>query len=333
MPALVSSLRRGFLLVYFFFPAVHAFGQAPAPVVPQQPPPPRPAFTPTPEMLAIQAASEKDHQRVMDELGIKQLRPGVDADPKSPHAANYDESKASVYPNLPDPLVLNDGKRVTTAGMWWTQRRPEIVELFDREILGRTPAHLPKVTWELKSLVHEKNGDVPVVTKTLVGHVDNSADPGITVNIDLTLSTPENARGPVPVIMEYGLSKEFLAMLAKRFPQFAQQAQQHPTWQEQVLAKGWGYAEYIPTSVQDDNGAGLTRGIIGLVNKGQPRKLDDWGTLKAWGWGASRCLDYFETDKDVDAKQVGLEGHSRYGKSVLVTMAYDPRFAIAYVSS
>ena len=98
------------------------------------------------------------------------------------------------------------------------------------------------------------------------------------------------------------------------------------------MAKGWGYAEYIPTSVQADNGAGLTKGIIGLVNKGQPRKMDDWDP-QAWGWGASRCLDYLETDQAVDAKQVGLEGHSRYGKSALVTMAYDPRFAIAYVSS
>jgi len=314
--------------------AISVLAQAPSTATPHTPAPaPRPAFTPTPEMLAIQAASEKDHQRVMDELGIKQLRPGADADPTSPHAANYDESKANVYPNLPDPLLLNDAKRVTTPEMWWKERRPEIVELFDREILGRTPAHLPTVKWEVKSTVEEKKGDVPVVTKTLVGHVDNSADPAITINIDLTLTTPANAKGPVPVIMEYGLSKDFLAMLAKRFPQFAEQAQQHPTWQEQVLAKGWGYAEYIPTSVQEDNGAGLTKGIIGLANKGQPRKLDDWGTLKAWGWGASRCLDYFERDKAVDAKQVGLEGHSRYGKSVLVTMAYDPRFAIAYVSS
>jgi hypothetical protein len=295
--------------------------------------PPRPAFTPTPEMLAIQAASEKEHQREMEALGIKQLRPPVDADPKSPHAANYDESKANIYPNLPDPLVLNNGKRVTTAAMWWTERRPQIVEMFDENILGRTPAHLPKVTWEVKRVDHDKKGDVPVVTKTLVGRVDNSADPAIAVNIDLTLTTPANAKGPVPVIMEYGLSKEFLAMLAKRFPQFAEQASQHPTWQGQVLAQGWGYAEYIPTSVQDDNGAGLTMGIIGLVNKGRPRKMDDWGTLKAWGWGASKCLDYFETDRAVDAKQVGLEGHSRYGKSALVAMAYDPRFAIAYISS
>jgi hypothetical protein len=106
-----------------------------------------------------------------------------------------------------------------------------------------------------------------------------------------------------------------------------------PTWQQQVLAKGWGYASLIPTSIQADNGAGLTEGIIGLVNKGQPRKLDDWGALRAWAWGASRALDYFETDKAVDAKRVGLEGHSRYGKAALVSMAYDPRFAIAYISS
>ena len=86
-------------------------------------------------------------------------------------------------------------------------------------------------------------------------------------------------------------------------------------------------------SVQADNGAGLTAGIIGLVNKGQPRALDDWGVLAAWSWGASRALDYFETDKSVNAKQVGLEGHSRWGKATIVAMALDPRFAIAYVSS
>jgi hypothetical protein len=100
-----------------------------------------------------------------------------------------------------------------------------------------------------------------------------------------------------------------------------------------VLAKGWGYAVLSPTSVQADKGDGLTEGIIGLVNKGQPRKLDDWGALRAWAWGASRAMDYFETDKSVDARQIGIEGHSRYGKAALVTMAYDPRYAIAYVSS
>jgi hypothetical protein len=77
----------------------------------------------------------------------------------------------------------------------------------------------------------------------------------------------------------------------------------------------------------------LTQGIIGLVNKGEPRKPDDWGSLRAWAWGASRALDYFETDKAVDSRQVGIEGLSRYGKAALVTMAYDQRFAIGFIGS
>ena len=95
--------------------------------------------------------------------------------------------------------------------------------------------------------------------------------PAIKVDIDLTLSTPADAKGPVPVIVEFGFSREFMAQMAKRFPQFAAggAGNQGPTWQQQVLAKGWGYAELVPTSYQADNGAGLTEGIIGLMNKGQ----------------------------------------------------------------
>ncbi|MDE3163200.1 MAG: acetylxylan esterase, partial [Acidobacteriota bacterium] len=265
------------------------------------PQPKAPAYQPTAEDLAIQAASEKDHQRMMDLLGIKTLRPGANGNPSAPNAANYDESKANIYGPAPDPLVFNNGKPVTTATQWWQLRRPQIVEIFDREILGREPSHLPGVKWEVTSVQHEMNGNVPVVTKTLVGHVGNTADPQITVNIELTLSTPEHAKGPVPVIMELAFSKAFMAMFAKRFPQYAPPANAGPNWQQQVLARGWGYAEYVPTSVQPDNGAGLTQGIIGLANKGQPRALDQWGALRAWAWGASRALDYFETDKDVDA--------------------------------
>jgi len=299
-----------------------------APAKPQAAPP-FPA--PTAEELAIQAASEKDRQRMMDLLGIRELRPGVNGDPNGPDPVNYDESKADMHLPLPDALVLANGKRVTTAKVWWSERRPQIVALFDEDILGRVPADVPKVKWRVASVTREKNGDVSVITQKLVGHVDNSGDPAIAVDIDLTLSTPANARGPVPVIMEFGLSREFMEMLMKRFPQF--KPPPGPTWQQQVLARGWGYAEYIPTSVQPDNGAGLREGIIGLANKGRPRKPDNWGALRAWAWGASRALDYFETDPSVDAKQVGIEGHSRYGKAALVAMAYDPRFAIAYISS
>jgi hypothetical protein len=296
----------------------------------QAPPPSANQTSSTPSDVPTQLTSEQDHQRTMDLLHINALRRGADGDPKSPNAANYDESKANPDLKLPDPLRLNNGSKVTTANMWWHQRRPEIVEEFDREIYGGVPKDVPAVHWEVLSRTRETIGMVPAVSKKLVGHVDNSAAPAITVNIELTLSTPADATGPVPVIMELGLSAEVLAALMKRFPALMAGGGK---WRELVLAKGWGYAEYIPTSVQPDNGGGLTQGIIGLANRGQPRKLDDWGALRAWAWGASRALDYFETDKAVDAKRVGIEGHSRFGKASLIAMAYDPRFAIAYISS
>jgi (4-O-methyl)-D-glucuronate---lignin esterase len=279
------------------------------------------------------AATEKDHARMMKLLGVTSIRRGADGmNPKSPYYANYDEAKANPYPNLPDPLVLNDGRKVTTPEMWWKLRRPEIVEDFDRDIYGRVPTNTPKVNWEMTSTIKTNNGAVPVITKQLVGHVDNSLDTNITVNIQLSLTTPAHATHPVPVIMQLGFN--FPPGFFARFRGTNNfDSNNGPTWQQQVLAKGWGYAILTPTSVQADNGAGLTQGIIGLCNKGQPRKPDDWGALRAWAWGASRAVDYFETDKDVDAKHVGLEGHSRYGKATLVAMAYDPRFAIAYVSS
>ena len=283
----------------------------------------------------LHLTAEQDHQRLLELLHITSLRRGPDGDPKSPNAANFDESKVTPYPALPDPLVLKNGKKVKSAKVWWKNRRLEIVEDFDREIYGRVPKVTPKVNWEVTSTTNEKNGDVPVITKNLVGHVDNSSYPQITVDIQLTLSTPANATGPVPVVMEFGLSAEAIAAFRKRFTeaQLAAFSGGGTPWQQQVLAKGWGYATLVPTSVQADNGAGLTEGIIGLVNHGQPRKLDDWGALRAWAWGASRAIDYFETDKSVDAKQVAIEGLSRYGKAALVAMAYEPRMAIAFIGS
>jgi hypothetical protein len=279
----------------------------------------------------VQLTTQQDHKRMMELLSIKELRPGANGrDPKAPNAANYDESKANPYPRLPDPLVLKSGQAVTTAEAWWKERRAEIIEDFDREIYGRLPKHTPKVKWEVTATDKQTVGDVPVVTKRLVGHVDNSAYPLISVDIQLTLTTPANANAPVPVIMEFGFGG-FSGKGGGKF--FSGGGKGGPSWQQQVLAKGWGYAIIIPNSIQADNGAGLTRGIIGLCNKGQPRKVDDWGALRAWAWGASRALDYLETDKSVDAKRVGIEGLSRYGKAAIVAMAYDERFAIGFIGS
>lgn len=277
----------------------------------------------------VQLTAQEDHKRLMDLLKIKELRRGANGnDSKAPNAANYDETKANPYPKLPDPLLLKSGEKVTTAEQWVKQRRPQIVEEFDREVYGRVPEHVPAVEWEVTSKKDEKVGDADVVTKRLVGHVDNSTYPAISVDIQLTLTTPADAKGPVPVIMEFG----FGGFGGRGFGP-PPGGRGGPTWQQQVITKGWGYAIIVPNSIQADNGGGLTRGIIGLCNKGQPRKVDDWGALRAWAWGASLALDYFETDKAVDSQRVGIEGLSRYGKAAIVAMAYDERFAIGFIGS
>lgn len=277
--------------------------------------------------------TEQDHRNMMEQLGIAALRPGPSGREGAPNPANYDESLANPYPNLPDVLTLKNGKKVTTAKMWWSQRRPEILEDFSREILGRVPAKTPPVSWSVKRTVNTKVGDRPVVARELVGHVDNSAYPAISVDIQMFLVTPADAPGPVPVMMMFsfrtGLPGDPLP--PSRFP--APPAGSDPPATEQLIADGWGYAAVVPASIQADNGAGLTKGIIGLVNKGQARKPEDWGSLRAWAWGASRALDYLETDKTIDARHVGIEGVSRYGKAALVTMAYDTRFYAVLVGS
>ena len=259
--------------------------------------------------------AEQDHQKMMEQLGIKTLRPGPSADAAAVNHANYDESLANPYPVLPDVLTLKNGKPVTTAGQWWTLRRPEIVEDMEREVYGRLPRDIPTVTWSVQSSERELVGRAAVITKQLVGHVDNASYPAIAVDIAMTVVLPADAKGPVPLLMRFGRR----ALLIKTA--------------EELLQDGWGYAMIDPASIQADNGAGLTRGIIGLVNKGHVRKPDDWGALRAWAWGAARGLDYLETDPAVDARHVGIEGVSRYGKAALVTLALEPRFFMGLIGS
>ncbi len=307
--------------------------------------PPKPADLPKPQELSAQ----DDHKKMLEQLGIKEVRRGADSNQTSPRACNIDEAKATPYPDLPDPLVFDDGKPVKTAADW-KKRRAEIVEHFDREVYGRVPKDVPAVKWEVTETVKEQVGGIDVTTKRLVGKVDNSSYPHVTVHIDLTLTTPADAPGQVPVMMEHGFV--FRPRPGAPAPMPPGGGRGGKPWTQQLLEKGWGYAIISPNSIQADTGGrlpgagggggfggggatyqGLTTGIIGLCNKGQPRKPDDWGALRAWAWGASRALDYLETDKDVNAKQVGIEGLSRYGKAALVTMAYDERFAIGFIGS
>jgi hypothetical protein len=253
---------------------------------------------------------------------------------RSPYGTwtNYDEARANPFPLLPELLVLRNGQPVRDADTWWKERRPEILGDFLTEIYGRIPENTPGVAWEVASV----NEGAGVRTKTIVGHIDNSAYPDATPAINLTLTLPANASGPVPVMVtvvpgEGGGPRRGAASGASGVPGGAN-APAGPSPLQQVLARGWGYAVFTATSVQADNGAGLTRGIIGLMNKGRPRSPDQWGDLSAWAWGLSRAVDYFETDRDVDAKQLGVEGHSRWGKTALWAAALDQRWAIVYAS-
>ena len=319
--------------------------------------------------------AQQDHQNMLDQLGIKSIRYAFDADESSPHAANYDESKANPFPVLPEILKTNDGKKVTTAKQWWEVRRPEIVEGFESEVYGRVPDNVPGVTWIVEAEEIETVGMIRAKAKQLRGHVDNSACPSINVDIKMVVVTPANAEGPVPLLMMFGSANlpnpvkpgaadmavinKALRRMLENDPETAELMKKYPAWQpfepanpfaafsrpaqqtpgqdppsnQQLLAAGWGYAMIDPGSIQADNGAGLTRGIIGLTNKGQPRKPDDWGSLRAWAWGAARGLDYLETDPDVDAKHVGIEGVSRYGKAALVTLAFEDRFYMGLIGS
>jgi lysophospholipase L1-like esterase len=284
------------------------------------------------ERARLDQLSREDHSDMMRQLGITKLRPGADgrAAAGEPGAANYDPTKANPYPDWPDALTLRDGRKVTSAEMWWQERRPEIALDFEREVYGRVPADVPGVTWTVAETVETTVGGQPVVARRVIGHVDNAAHPAITVDIRVAVVLPVNASGPVPVLMMFG-SGHMPGEPQPRVPGVLEPAA--PPSTEQLIAAGWGYASLNTASIQADNGAGLSAGIIGLTNKGKRRTPEQWGSLRAWAWGAARALDYLETLPAVDAGRVGIEGVSRYGKAALVTMAFEPRFALVLVGS
>jgi len=295
----------------------------------------------TPEQQRVLDAATAELEREMGLLGIKQLRPPRNAThPDRPDFANYDEAKANPYPDLPPLLTMQDGTKVATLAQW-KKRRAEIKALFDENVYGKYPAYIPGVSWKVTGVEQKSVDGVPAIVKHVVGTVDNSSYPAITVQIPVDVVTPAATKGKkVPVIIGGGaLSPRFSLngpdpiLHIPGSEMCIMLGPQMPTSSKQLLDHGWGFVSVDDNAVQADNGAGLTSGIIGLVNKGQPRKLDDWGVLRAWAWTHSRVLDYLQTDPDVNGKAVGIMGHSRGGKAALVTMVDDPRFAIGFISS
>ncbi len=307
-----------------------------------------------------------DHQNMMDQLGIKALRRGPDPNNQS----TFDEAIANPYAaSMPDVLTMKDGTKVTRADQW-AARRAEILEDFEREVYGRIPQNVPKVTWEVTSTTPGTNNGIATITRTLSGHVDNTSYTNITVKIQVSFTVPANAARPVPIMIEFAgfrfgmggrrggpggtrggstgqaatnVSKTNAAATNASASSSSAQAPRgefggnfrgEPSWHQQALTNGWGYGSISPGSIQGDNNQ-FNSGIIGLVNKGRPRKPDDWGALRAWQWGVSRLIDYFEANPDsmVDAKKVGIEGLSRYGKAAIVTEAFEPRIAVGLIGS
>lgn len=298
----------------------------------------------------IRKASEQRRRQMMDRVGVTlpDTLPPEEEDPNRPkdtfqrragsdswynkdgnrhvrskwgNWSNYIESKAGDY-ELNDPLKLDDGTPVESADVWWNRRRPEILHHYQTEIYGRIPEDTPVVEFEVVK-VDSSALDGRAVRKLIRGHIDNSAYPRANPKIEFVLYLPVNVEGPVPVIVRAMRSLEGV---------HGPGSYDGPTPVEQVIGRGWAIATFNTYTLQADNGAGLAEGIIGLMNRGELRKPDQWGVLAAWSWGLSRVLDYLETEASVDATKAGLQGHSRWGKTALLTSALDSRWAVVYAS-
>lgn len=271
------------------------------------------------------SAANADRQAMLDTLGIAKIRAGAEGfNPNAPNAANYDEAKAGT-PQLPDMMRLNDGRPVKNSKDW-DRRRREIVETFDREIYGRVPLTAPKITWNLLREEKASEAGIPVTRRWLEGVADNSGWPQASARISVRYTLPDRPER-VPVMLSFGFPEGF------KFPGPPRPADPGPPYGEQLLKRGWGYAVVVANSIQADNGGELKTGVIGISLRGRPRGPEDWGVLRAWAWGASRAREALASDTKVDRRRIGIEGLSRYGKAALVTMAYDPQFAIGFVGS
>jgi hypothetical protein len=244
------------------------------------------------------------------------------------HVSNYDEARVGEY-TLPDPLVLQNGKPVRDADTWFKQRRPEILKLYRTEIYGRVPEGAPKLRFEVAEIdTHAMNG--AAVRKEIVGHMGDKSD-GPAVRVHLYL--PAKATHPVPVLLH-------LVFFGATPPSAsAANSVSRPRMSEtgpvaDILARDYGYATVRYTEFEGDSASNsLTSARKLALGPGQATPApDEWGTISAWAWGASRVIDYFETDAAVDAKRSAVIGHSRLGKTALWLGAQDPRVALVFSS-
>jgi hypothetical protein len=246
---------------------------------------------------------------------------------KTGHISNYDESKVPPY-TLPDPLVMASGVRVTSAAMWKRQRRPELLRLYEAHIYGRVPPNAPKIRWEVSETdAHARDG--AALLKRVVGHVGSKPDgPQIRVSV----YTPAQVTKKVPIILLLNFGGGPARAGGPPAAGRGNAATGEPPNAADILARGWGYATVGYNDIQPDRADAWTEGVIGQTLKAGQTKpgADEWGTISAWAWGASRIADYLQSDRNVDGSRIALYGFSRLGKTVLWAAAQDERFKAVF---
>jgi hypothetical protein len=291
-------------------------------------------------LLASACVWAADPVVVPSRVAIDRERPRTDANGNplryavTGHVSNYDEAKVGAY-TLPDPLLLKNGQPVRDAATWEEVRRPELLTLYESEVYGRVPTTAPAISFEVMA-TEEGALDGTATRKYVVGSFGTGAD---VRKLNLIMLLPANARGPVPLLLHLVFLGGLAGMPPRTNLDTAGTPGNNPRVSEtgpvaDILSQGYGYATLRYTEIEGDRAETSLSGVrrIALrVGAAEPA-ADEWGTIAAWAWGASRVLDYLGTDSAVDAKRVALIGHSRLGKTVLWAAARDERFALVFSS-
>jgi hypothetical protein len=228
---------------------------------------------------------------------------------------NYYEEKVPAY-TLPDPLKMVDGREVKNARGWTNGRREEILELFRTNVFGR----MPSTPYGQKFRIVNTDSNAMEGTATLKEVDIEVSSGGKSLVIHLVLFTPNGISKPVPAFLLINNRGQ-----ANIDPTREKKSEFWPA--EEVIKRGYAIAAFNNSDVDPDNFDDFRDGIHGILDKGT-RTDDSWGTLAAWAWGASRCMDYLVTDKSIDPGKVAVVGHSRGGKTALWAGAEDKRFAM-----
>jgi hypothetical protein len=234
---------------------------------------------------------------------------------RSQKGFNYYEDSIPAY-NVPELMISTSGKKIITKNDWMKLRRPELLEIFRENVFGRVPD--TKYSESFKVVNTDKNAMGG--TATLKQVEITIASEGKSLVIHLTIFVPNNAGKPSPAFL----------LIDNRGPDNTDPTRKNksPFWPaEEVIARGYAITVFNNSDLDPDNFDDFKNGIHGLLDRGE-RKPDAWGALAAWAWGASRCMDYFEKDKDIDSRKVAVVGHSRGGKTALWTGAEDQRFSM-----